>query len=240
MQNIWWYRDKTQQEIDSQRKGKELFGVCRIGDNFTIKLTSHKSQSQEQGGDRGCRVEKTDNPFFILWSKIYSCCMLRDFIPANKTFFTFSSFVPSHPQLPFSLSLPSVTSPIFYINILTYINLFHPQKNLSVSEAFSVSGCSLTFLLPLESSFMKDQLYYCHLFLMSHSFINLLQYLLPKSPQTSQFSVSICLVSQQILILLIISHFLKYFSALFQLSLSVFSLVILAILFSSSGLSPST
>ena len=44
----------------------------------------------------------------------------------------------------------------FYINILTYINLFHPQKNLSVSEAFSVSGCSLTFLLPLESSFMKD------------------------------------------------------------------------------------
>ena len=189
MQNIWWYGDKIKQEIDFQRKGKEQFGVCRIGDNFKIKLTSHKSQSQEQGEDRGCRAEKMDNLLFSSCGlKSIPACILRDFIPANKTFFTFSSFVPSHPQFPFSLSLSSVTSPIFYINILTYINLFHPQKkNLSLSDTFSVSGCSLTFLLPLESSFMKDQLYYHHLFLMSHSFINLLQYMLPKSPQTSQF-----------------------------------------------------
>lgn len=187
-----------------------------------------------QGGEDG------ESSFFICGLKSIPACIFRDFIPANKTFFHFfflCSFLSSISFL--SLSLSSLTSPIFYVNVLTYINLFHPQK-ISLSDTFSVFGCSLTFLLPLESSFMKDQVYYHQLFLISHSFINLLQYLLPKSPQTRQFSVLICLVSQQMLILLIISHFSKYFSALFQLSLSGFSLIILAILFSSRGLSPST
>ena len=146
--------------------------------------------------------------------KSIPACILRDFIPANKTFFTFSSFVPSHPQFPFSLSLSSVTSPIFYINILTYFNLFHPQKKKSLSLWYFFSLWMLPYLSPpfrvklyeglavLPSSFPHVPFF--------HQFIAIYV-----AKITTNQPVSICLVSQQILILLIISHFSKYFSALF-------------------------
>lgn len=146
--------------------------------------------------------------------KSIPACILRDFIPANKTFFHFFFLCSFSSSISFlSLSLSSVTSPIFYINILTCINLFHPQKkSLSLWYFFSL------WLLPYLSPPFRVKLYERLAVLPSsfphvpffHQFIAV-----SVAKITTNQPVSICLVSQQILILLIISHFSKYFSALF-------------------------